>query len=74
MVELAVKDINGDMLTGGQILVWAIDQPQRRQCRPDLGDRSPAVTVTQTRHTRPFPGCLAGRQLSVEMADEAKTG
>ncbi len=74
MVEFAVEDINGDVLTGGQIVVKAVDQPQRRQCRPDLGDRTPAVTATQTRHTRPFPGCLADRRLSAEIADEAKTG
>jgi hypothetical protein len=48
VVEFAIEDINGDVLTGSQILVRAIDHPQRRQCRPDLGDRTPAVTATQT--------------------------
>ena len=58
VVEFAVEHIHGDMLAGGQVVVRAIDQSQRRQCRPDLGDRTPAVTATQTRHTRPFGhGC-----------------
>ena len=54
MVEVVVEHIQSDVLTGGQVRVRAVDQPQRRQRRPDLGDRTPAVTATQTRHTRPF--------------------
>jgi hypothetical protein len=54
MVEIAVEHIQCDVLPGGQVGVGAVDQPQRRQRRPDLGDRTPAVTATQTRHWRPF--------------------
>ena len=54
LVEFVVEDVERDVLAGGQVVVGAVDQPQRRQCGPDLGDRTPAVTATQTRHTGPF--------------------
>ena len=54
MVEVVVEHIHSDVLTSGQVRIRAVDQPQRRQGGPDLGDRTPAVTATQTRHTRPF--------------------
>jgi hypothetical protein len=74
VVEFAVEDVNGDVLAGAQVLVRAVGQPQRRQRCPDLGDRTPAVTVTQTRHSRPFPAVLLTIVVSGNHADEAKTG
>src|SRR6478735_1585163 len=70
VVEFVVKHLQGDVPTGGQVVVGVVDHPQRRQCRPDLGDRSPADAETQTRHTRPFShGCQQANG-----ADEASTG
>ena len=68
MVEIVVERIKRDVFTGGQVRIGAIHQPQRRQCCPDLGDRTPAVTATQTRHARPFGRVSAGND-----ADEIKT-
>ena len=58
MVEIVVEHVHRDVLAGGQVLVGVVDHAQRRQRSPDLGDRTPAVTATQTRHRRPFGhGC-----------------
>src|SRR4051794_38927185 len=61
MVELGVENVDCDVLTGGQVFVWVLDEPQGCQGRPDLGDRAPTVTATQTRHTRPFPAVFWSR-------------
>ena len=50
LVELEVEKVDRDMPAGTQVRVRAVHQPQRRECGPDLGDRTPAVTSTQTRH------------------------
>ena len=54
VVEVVVEDVHCDMLAGGDLLVGVVDHAQRGQRSPDLGDRAPAVTATQTRHRRPF--------------------
>ena len=54
LIEVLVEHVERDVLAGGQVRVGAVDQPQRRQRRPNLGDRTSPVTATQTRHTRPF--------------------
>src|SRR4051794_14029046 len=58
MVELAVEHIDGNVLTGDEVFVGVLGKPQRRQGCPNLGDRTPTITATQTRHTRPFPAVL----------------
>ena len=63
MVELVVEHVERDVLAGGQVVVGIVDHAQRRQRGPDLGDRTSAVTATQTRHRRPFGhGCRRSQQ------------
>ena len=54
LVEFEVEIVQRDVLAGAQVRIRAVHQPQRRQCRPDLGNRTPAVTATQTRHNGAF--------------------
>ena len=54
LVEFEVEVVERDVPTRAQVRVGAVDQPQGRECGPDLGYRTPAVTSTQTRHTGPF--------------------
>ena len=46
-----------DVPAGGQVRRRGCRSAQRRQSRPDLGDRASPVTATQTRHTWPFGHC-----------------
>ena len=45
LVEFEVEQVDCDVPARAQVRVGAVHQPQRRECRPDLGDRTPAVTV-----------------------------
>ena len=54
LVEFVVEDVERDVLAGGQVGVGVVDQPERRQRGPNLGDRNSPVTATQTRHNEAF--------------------